>query len=125
MKEQFNISIKKYKINLDVHLLWLTYFPFIGWLYPFIFKKDDAFAMHHGKQAFIMALLFTAIPIAITFSAAFIPITWRVIKLIFAILIYLSHLAYFALCAWGLLKVWDRSAYEFPVIMRFAKKLDV
>jgi hypothetical protein len=94
-------------------------------MYPFIFKKDDTFAMHHGKQAFIMALVFTAVPILLTFSAVFIPISYRVVKLVFAILVYFSHLAYFALCAWGFLKMKENVMYDFPVIMQYAKKLDV
>ncbi len=106
-------------------LLWLTYFPFVGWLYPFIARKNDAFAMHHGKQALIMAIVFTAAPIALTFSTVFIPISYRGVKLTAVILVYLSHLAYFALCAWGFIKMKEKAVYDFPVISGYAKRLDV
>jgi|SRR3990172_8861568 hypothetical protein len=125
MIEKFSIKISRYNINFDVPLAWFTYFPFIGWMYPFIFKKGDKFAMHHGKQAFIMALIFTAAPIILTFSAIFVPRSYRVMQLVLVILVYLSHLAYFSLCAWGFIKVKEKKMYNFPIIIRYAKKLDV
>jgi hypothetical protein len=125
MVDTFKVKIKRYKIDFDVPFAWFTYFPFLGWLYPFIFKKNDAFAMHHGKQAFIMAVIFSAIPIVLTFSTVFIPISYRVVKLVFVVLVYLSHLAYFGLCAWGFLKVKEKSRYDFPIITPYAKKLNI
>ena len=70
-------AIRWCRDNVKVKPVWLTYFPFVGWLYPFIAMKNDAFAMHHGKQAFIMAVVFTAAPIILTFSTVFIPISYR------------------------------------------------
>ncbi|OHD67790.1 MAG: hypothetical protein A2W19_13270 [Spirochaetes bacterium RBG_16_49_21] len=125
MIEKIKVTNKRYRIDFDVYLVWLTWFPFIGWMYPFIFKKGDNFAMHHAKQAFILALFFTAAPIVITFLSAFVPITLRAIKLAFVISVYLSHCAYFCVCAGGFLKIKDKSMYEFPVVMKFADKLDV
>ncbi len=125
MKESIKVTIKRFNVDFDVPLIWFTYFPFIGWTYPFIFRKEDGFAMHHGKQAFIMALAFTALPIVLTFSTVFIPISFRVLKLIVVALVYLSHLTYFALCAYGFLKVKGAELYDFPVITQYAKKIDV
>ena len=125
MKDTFRISIRKYNIDFEVRLVWVTYFPFIGWLYPFIAKHRDHFAMHHAKQAFVMALFFTAVPVLLTFSSVFIPISLRVLKLIFVILIYVSHLCYFTLCARGFMKMREKATYDFPVIGKFAKKVAV
>ncbi|HOT46155.1 MAG TPA: hypothetical protein PLM53_15690 [Spirochaetota bacterium] len=125
MAEKFSIQIKRFNIDFDVPLIWFTYFPFIGWIYPFAFRRGDAFAMHHGKQAFIMALFFTALPILLTFSTVFVPISFRVLKLIIVILIYLSHGAYFALCALGFMKVMGLEKYDFPFIIQYAKKINV
>ncbi|MBP7735057.1 MAG: DUF4870 domain-containing protein [Spirochaetes bacterium] len=125
MKESINVTIKRFNVDFDVPLIWFTYFPFIGWTYPFIFRKEDSFAMHHGKQAFVMALAFTALPIVLTFSTVFIPISFRVLKLIVVVLVYLSHLAYFALCAYGFMKVKATELYDFPVLIKYAKKIDV
>jgi uncharacterized membrane protein len=125
MKDTFRITIKRYNVDFEVQLLWLTYFPFIGWLYPFILKAKDSFAMHHAKQAFVMALFFTALPMVITFSSVFIPISLRWLKLVFAILIWISNLGYFALCARGFMKMKEKSKYEFPIIGTYAKKVAV
>jgi hypothetical protein len=125
MKDTFRITIRKYNVDFEVRLVWLTYFPFIGWLYPFIKNHKDRFAMHHAKQAFVMALFFTAVPVLLTFSSVFIPISLRVLKLIFVILIYCSHLGYFALCALGFMKMKEKATYDFPVIAKFAKKVAV
>jgi hypothetical protein len=125
MAEKISITIKRYNIHFEVPLIWFTYFPFIGWLYPFIFKNGDKFAMHHGKQAFIMALFFSALPSLLTFSTVFVPISFRVLKLIIVILVYLSHGAYFGLCAFGFLKLKAAERYDFPVIMQYAKKINV
>lgn len=125
MIDRFRIRIKRFNINVDVPLIWFTYFPFIGWMYPFLFRKSDRFAMHHGKQALVLAVLFTGVPMVLTFSAVFIPISYRAVRLGFAIAVYFSHLAYFALCAWGFLKVRENDRYEFPVIARYASKIEV
>jgi hypothetical protein len=125
MKDTFRIYFKKYKIDFEVRLVWVTYFPFLGWLYPFIVKYRDQFAMHHAKQAFVMALFFTAVPVLLTFSSVFIPISLRAIKLSFVILIFLSHLSYFALCARGIIKMKEKASYDFPVIGKYAKKIAV
>ncbi len=125
MAEKISVTIKRYNVHFDVPLIWFTYFPFIGWMYPFMFRKGDGFAMHHGKQAFIMALIFTALPMLLTFSTVFVPISFRVLKLIVVILVYLSHVTYFALCAYGFLNVKANEKYEFPYVMEYAKKIDV
>ena len=125
MKDTLRITIRKYNIDFEVRLVWLTYFPFIGWLYPFIAKHEDRFTMHHAKQALVLAIFFTAVPLLLTFSSVFIPISLRVLKLIFVIFIYCSHLFYFALCALGFMKMREKATYDFPVIGKFAKKIAV
>ena len=124
MEDKISIKIKRFNVDVTIPLIWFTYFPFVGWTYPFIFRKDDKFAMHHGKQAFVLALAFTALPLLLTFSIVFIPISFRVLKLIVVILIYLSHLSYFALCAIGFMKVKAEERYDFPVVSEYAKKIN-
>ena len=125
MIEKINIKNRRLNIDFDIMFKWLTYLPFIGWMYPFVFKKNDAFLMHHAKQALLMGMVFTGIPIVLTFSSVFIPISQRWVKLLFVILIYVSHLTYFALCAWGVLKIRENSLYAFPLIKKFANKINV
>jgi hypothetical protein len=125
MTDFITIRIKRFKIDTKVPLIWLTYFPFVGWFYPFAFKKDDPFAMHHGKQAFVLAFFFTAFPVALTFMSVFIPISLRSVRLAVVILIYLSHLTYFALCAQGFMKLREGVTHDAPLFGKYAKKLNV
>jgi uncharacterized membrane protein len=125
MKDTYRITISRFNIDFEVRLIWLTYFPFIGWLYPFIVMHTDSFVMHHAKQAFVIALFFTAVPVLLTFSSVFITISLRGLKLAFVIMIYFSHLCYFALCALGFMKMKEKTKYEFPVIGKYAKKVAV
>ncbi len=125
MKDTYRITIRRLKIDFEVRLVWLTYFPFIGWLYPFTAMHKDSFVMHHAKQAFVMALFFTAVPVLLTFSSVFIPISLRGLKLAFVVVIYLSHLCYFTLCARGFMKMREKAKYDFPVIGKYAKKVAV
>lgn len=81
--------------------------------------------MHHAKQAFVMAVFFTAVPTAVTFLTVFVPISWQVTKLVSAVLVYCSHLAYFFLSVLGYMKIRDNALYDFPMISRYAQKLDI
>ena len=125
MIEKLTIQNARFKIHFDIYFVWFTYFPFIGWIYPFIFKKNDKLAMHHAKQAFIMAAIFTVVPILLTFSMVIVPISSHVVRFIFVIIIYLSHLSYFALCTHGFLKMKDNNMYKFPIVMKYANKLNI
>ncbi|MBN2079794.1 MAG: hypothetical protein JW838_12575 [Spirochaetes bacterium] len=125
MRNTLRIRIEQIGIDYSLPLAWLTYFPFIGWLYPFVAMKDDAFAMNHGKRAFVMAVFFTALPVTLTFASAFVPISYRIASLVFAILVYLSHALYFGLCVWGFTHLKRGSEWDFPPVNRFADKVPV
>ncbi len=125
MKGTFRIRIERLGVDYVLPLAWCTYFPFIGWLYPFVSMKDDGFAMEHGKRALVMALFFTAFPLLLTFASAFVPILNRVAALIIAIMVYLSHIVYFGLCIRGFLLLRRKARWEVPLIDRFAEKIHV
>lgn len=125
MIEEIPIKIKRFNVDVKVPLVWLTYFPFVGWLYPFVLKKDDSFAMHHAKQAFVMAVFFSAVPVFLTFVSVFIPTSLRGVRLAVAIIIYASHISYFALCAFGLIKMKEGKIHDVPLFGKYAKMLNV
>jgi len=125
MINAISIKIKRFNIDVKLPLVWITYFPFVGWLYPFILKKDDSFAMHHGKQAFVMAVFFTVLPVLFTFVSVFIPTSLRGVRLTTAILIYVSHISYFTLCAFELIKMKEGKIHDAPLFGKYAKMLNV
>ncbi len=125
MKNRLRIRIEQFGIDRSLPLAWLTYIPFIGWLYPFVAMKDDVFAMNHGRRAFVMAVFFTALPVALTFLSVFVPISFRVASLVIAVIIYCSHAVYFGLCIWGFTHLKRGSEWNFPPVTRFAEKVPV
>ena len=127
MKEKFEINVvnKKFSFRFTIDLNHFYYLPFIGWMYPMAFKKDDSSAMDHAKQGFVMALFFTALLITLSFSTIFIHTGHRVIRLLIAIAIYLAELAYFSLCVWGTVMLVKGKRIEIPVVKKYADKLNV
>ena len=46
------------------HAAFLAYLlPILGWLYVFLFHRDNEFAVFHAKQAIILALFVVLVPI--------------------------------------------------------------
>jgi len=103
----------------------ITYFPFIGWLVTMTMKKDDTLAMHHARQGFVLAVIFTAISVFLSFSTVFIPRNYRTVKLIIISLTYFFYLIYLILCIMGTLMIRKNSMGEIYFIGRLAKKIDV
>ncbi len=102
-----------------------VYIPFVGWIYAMAFLFDDEFIMKHTRQAFIAALIFTLVPVALSFIKLFSPASLRVLRLIGVILIYLSHALYLSICVWGTIMIHRKKFAPVPVIEKYAKRLDV
>jgi len=118
------MSIMKNYLNRDL-LNQIWYVPFIGWMYPMAFMKDDTFAMEHAKQGFIMAVFFTAVLSFLAFSTVFVPINLRIVKFIIVILMYIAELAYLALCVLGTYIIVKKLDKSIPVFSVYASKVDV
>ncbi len=123
--DRINFKSRRFEIDYDFDTDFLVYFPFIGWMYAFAFKKSNKFAMHHGRQAFLLSLAFTALPIGLTLLTVFIPYTMRVTRLMVAILVYMSHFFYFGVCVRGMLFIKNREMGEFPVVRDYLKLIEV
>ena len=111
--------------NLVKNLVYATYVPFVGWLPVMVMKKDEPLAMHHARQGFVFAVIFTAVAMILSFSTVFIPRNFRTLKLVIICLIYFSHLFYFGLCVAGTLMIRKGKTGEFFFIDRLVKKIDL
>ena len=109
----------KEKITIDK----FYYFPFFGWILPLAFKKDDTFAIHHGKQSFVLAAFFGISLVMLSFLIIFLPINQRLIKLIIVILMYLLEAIYLVTCILGTMWTTAKVKKEFPIISNHTKKL--
>jgi hypothetical protein len=102
-----------------------TYFPFIGWILPIGFNSRDEFAVNHGKHALVAALFSVIILVTLTIVSLFVPKSYRTMKLVIVIAIYLILTLYFVLCIIGTLMIKDGKMSKFPVIEKFADKLEI
>lgn len=102
-----------------------AYFPFIGWFVLLILGRDDEFSLHHIKQAFIMALVFAAALIILGTVLTFTRRGEGYLRLVFVILIYLVYLLYFAMCVIGTRAVLRSEKISFPVISKYASKVNI
>jgi hypothetical protein len=125
MAEKISIKIPRYNRSIEIHRDWIIYFPFIGWFYAFTLRDSDEFAMHHATQAFTIAMVFTAIPVMITFFTPAIPITLRWARLAAALLVYASHFLYFFACIVGARQISGKSTEKIPYISALVQKIGI
>ncbi len=127
MTEKFDIAFKigARDIRFTVDLNHFYYVPFIGWLFPMAFKKDDPAAMNHARQGFVMALFFTVLLAGLSFSTIFIHTGFRVMRLVIVLFIYAMELSYFSLCLWATINLVKGKSVEIPLVKEYADKIKV
>ncbi len=113
----------KYLNKKNINLL--TWFPFLGWMLPIGFNREDPLAVDHGKQAMYMALFAVIILTGLTFGSLFIPRSFRPMKLATVIVTYLVLALYFIICGMGTYMIKNGKKQELPFISRYAEKLDI
>ncbi len=119
------LEVERFKFKKELPFQWFIYLPFVGWIYAFLFRTDDQFCMHHATNAVKMAGFFTAVPTLLTFLIVFLPASFRWVRLITVLLIWLSHLAYFALCGLGTYRIYKGSKEDFPYVQEYLNKIDL
>ena len=127
MKDKFDLNLefgkKKFKLTIDLNHFY--YIPFIGWMYPMAFKKDDPAAMSHAKQGFVLALFFTALLMGLSFFTVFVHTGFRAFRLFITILIYLTELAYFALCIRGTMMLVKGKPFVLQRVKKYVDMINV
>jgi hypothetical protein len=91
-----------------------SFVPFFGWLIPLYLKKEDEFSQYQSKMGFHLALYFAIFPWLLLMLNMFSPKEFRIFRLILVIMIYLSHLAYFCVCAYGIRLSLNEKRFEIP-----------
>jgi hypothetical protein len=124
IKKYFDI-IKKYANIAYDYKLYATYLPFIGWLIPFHYFKDDDFAMHHGKQAYMTSVAFAAALILIYFSTYFVPVKLKFIKFFLIIMIYILELLYLAIVIVGTRWIIKQEKRSIPYIDKYDHLINI
>jgi hypothetical protein len=122
LKNAFKITCEKYSyyrvaIFSDENKYYfaaISFVPFLGWLIPLYLKKEDEFSQYQSKMGFHIALYFTIFPWLLLMITMFSPKEFRIFRLILVIMIYLSHLAYFSVCAYGIRLSINGKKFEIP-----------
>ena len=123
--KKYLIVAQKYADTAFENKLYATYLPFIGWLIPFHFNKDDKFAMHHGRQAFLISVSFAAALIFIYFATYLIPVKIKAAKLFLIILIYLIELLYLAIFIIGTRWIIKQEKKSLPFIDKYDHLINI
>jgi len=102
---------------------YLTYFPFIGWFFPAILKKDDEFLIFHSKQAFLMAA-YTAVVCSCLFLISGI-INSPVVKLGVISIIYFHYAVYCIFCILGTLSIKKGEKKNLPIVSKYTNRFQL
>ena len=103
----------------------ITYFPFIGWLFPFIFEHKDEDSLFHTKQGMVMSIVFGGLLIFIFFLSFLLPETLRITRFSLVISIYVIYALYFTLCFMGTSDILKNRKKVFPLLGRFIDMINV
>ena len=115
-----------YRKRYEHYFAMAAYVPFIGWLAPIYLKRKNAFCKDHGKMGLLLAVFFAAAALSVYFfNLLFVPREWRVIRLFFVLVIYVLHLSYFSLCAWGMHRAYHKKRLEIPQAERYLDLIEL
>ncbi|TAL36578.1 MAG: hypothetical protein EPN93_07060 [Spirochaetes bacterium] len=97
-----------------------AYIPYVGWLLPLYLKRGHRFCEAHGRNGFTAAVAFAGVELAVFFlNLLFVPRDWRPVSFFLVLVIYLLHLAYFTMCAWGMREAYREKNLEIPVLGKY------
>ncbi len=104
-----------------------AYVPFVGWMLPLYLKEDSSFCQESGKQGFVLAVFFAAIPMALSLlGVLFVPKDARIVSLVLAILVYLSNSVYLVLCVISaFMAIRTEKLLAVPVAASYAQRLQL
>jgi len=105
----------------------LTYLLLIiGWLFVFIFRRNDKFAMYHTKQSVILVIAAIVVPLAWATAGwiiSWIPFIGFILTVAFFALVIAIELCF--LIAWivGMVYAWQGRAKPLPFVGLYTSRL--
>ncbi len=107
----------------------LTYLlPIIGWLYVFLFRKEDKLAIYHTKQSIMLTIAAIGAPLTwaiIGWFIALIPLIGPIIVAALFALVIAIHLL--LLISWlvGMVYAWQAKFKPVPVVGGWAEQISI
>ncbi len=107
----------------------VAYVPLFGWIYPLLFRKENAFCQFHGKQAMFLnagvLVVYFAVWILENFpvtSWLFAPNAW--FNFLTVGVWRLCMLGYFGVCIMGAYKAFSEEKWEIPFLSEFLERIE-
>ncbi len=98
----------------------------IGWLYVFLFRRDDEFALYHAKQSVMLVIMAIAAPLVWLVAGwviSLIPFVGFIIAVAVFSLVIMVEIA--LMIAWivGMVNAWRAKAKPVPFVGSWAERM--
>ncbi len=103
----------------------LSYFPFVGWIYPLVVCRDDYFCKRHAKQGFVFSLIFVTAVVLLDLVNIFSPVECRSFRLGIVLIIYLIIVGYFLNSIIAIRSVLRGNNPDFKIIKRLVDLINL
>jgi uncharacterized membrane protein len=100
--------------------------PVFGWLYVFLFRKEDEFAVYHAKQSMTLTIAAIGAPVVWAVAAwvfAWIPLLGPVIAASLSALVILAYIALGAIWIVGMVNALQAKMNPVPIVGRWAGRI--
>ena len=100
--------------------------PVFGWLYVFLFRREDEFAVYHAKQSMVLTIAAIGAPVVWAVAAwvvAWIPLVGPVIAAALFALVLLAYVALGAIWIVGMVNALQAKMKPVPIVGTWAERI--
>jgi uncharacterized membrane protein len=117
------VSKPKKPLALLAYLL-----PVAGWLYVFLFQREDEFAIYHAKQSMVLTVAAVLAPVAWAVAAwviAWIPLVGPVLGAFLFALVILAYIALAVTWVMGIVYALQTEVRPLPFVGVWAERFSI
>jgi len=100
--------------------------PVLGWLYVFLFRREDEFAVYHAKQSMALTIAAIGAPVVWAVAAwvvAWIPLVGSVIAAALFALVILAYIALGVIWMVGMVYALQARMKPVPIVGTWAERI--
>jgi uncharacterized membrane protein len=97
----------------------------IGWLYVFLFRREDKLAMYHTRQSIMLVIAAIGIPLVwgvLGWLISLIPYVGFIIAAAFFALVIAAGISFIIVWIVGMVYAWQAKFKPIPVVGRWAER---
>ncbi len=106
------------------YLAALSYFPFIGWIYPYFINKNE-FIYKNARSGLVLSIIAIILTTLFGFLKIFIMSVSSYSAFIITIIIYTFYVAYFVISAIAFYRAYQGKNVNIPIISRIAENINI